>query len=219
MNEPSGRIWRLATAIIYVIVGGTLVVEYVLLNANAARLNWLPIYLYGGLFAVYLLLERWAYRGSEGAGRQTHRWLRYALNLAWWLVMLAPVIEYALTGRHNWVVAGIGSVLAVAGMAIRIWGVRSLGRYFSGHIETYDDHRVVDTGPYAVIRHPAYAGNILHVVGMPLVLNAYLALILSAIVIVLFIRRLLWEEDELAKQVPGYAAYQERTDRLIPGLW
>jgi protein-S-isoprenylcysteine O-methyltransferase Ste14 len=219
MNGPSGRVWRLVNAIIYAIVGGGLVAVYVLLDASAQQLDWLPIGLYGGLFITYLLLERWAYRGSEGAGQQTHRWLRYALNLVWWAVMLAPVVEYILTGRDNPVVMGFGIVLAVAGMAIRMWGVRTLGRYFSGHIETYDDHQVVDTGPYGVIRHPAYAGNILHVVGMPLVLNAWLTLLLSAVLVVLFIRRLLWEEAELAERVPGYTDYQDRTARLIPGIW
>lgn len=219
MNQRSDRVALAANIVIYSLVGLAVVGVCFLLEDSAARLNRWLVYLYGSLFVAYMLLERWAYRGSEGTGQQAHRGLRYLLNLAWWAVVIAPLAEYALTARHNGWVTALGLTLAVAGTALRMWGVRALGRYFSGHIETYADHTLVESGPYAFIRHPAYAGNILHVLGLPLILNAYFSLVLSALVIALFIRRLLWEEQALAEQVPGYAAYRERTHRLIPGLW
>lgn len=70
-----------------------------------------------------------------------------------------------------------------------------------------------------MLRHPGYAGSILQVVGLPLVVNAYGVLILSVAVAGLFIHRLLWEEEWLMNNLPGYEAYNQRTWRLIPGVW
>jgi protein-S-isoprenylcysteine O-methyltransferase Ste14 len=78
---------------------------------------------------------------------------------------------------------------------------------------------VVEAGPYRFIRHPSYAGSMLVVLGMPLVMDAYLSLILSVVLITLFNLRLRMEEVVLAERLKGYAAYQQRTHRLIPGVW
>jgi protein-S-isoprenylcysteine O-methyltransferase Ste14 len=79
--------------------------------------------------------------------------------------------------------------------------------------------QVVEKGPYAVIRHPSYLGSMLVVLGLPLVMNAYLNLILSAVLIALFAQRLLLEERVLADRMPAYADYRQRTHRLFPGIW
>jgi len=79
--------------------------------------------------------------------------------------------------------------------------------------------RIIETGPYRWIRHPSYAASMLVVVGLPLVMNAYYSLLLSAVLIVLFMQRLLLEETFLAQRLPTYAAYVQRTHRLIPGIW
>jgi protein-S-isoprenylcysteine O-methyltransferase Ste14 len=112
-----------------------------------------------------------------------------------------------------------GALLMIAGSALRVWGVHTLGAYYSGHIETWEGQSVIRSGPYRVIRHPGYSGNILQAIGLPLILNAYAALILSAAAIVLLVNRLLWEEEWLAKTLAGYRDYSGDTWRLLPGIW
>jgi protein-S-isoprenylcysteine O-methyltransferase Ste14 len=192
---------------------------YTILNARWDALTAWKIYLYFGLFAAHLLAERLAYRGAEGAGQQHYAWTRHALFTLWWLVLFGAPLEYALWPRDNLTVTVAGVALALAGAILRVWSIRALGRYFSGHIETQPGHLVIETGPYRFIRHPAYAGNILLAIGMPLVLNAALTLIPAALLCALFVYRIPLEEAALAENVPGYRDYMARTRCLIPGIW
>lgn len=87
------------------------------------------------------------------------------------------------------------------------------------HIEIKDNHELIEKGPYKLIRHPAYAGNILQAVGIPLILNAYCSLSISTVLIFLFLYRLKLEEETLIREVKGYRDYTKRTCRLIPKVW
>jgi protein-S-isoprenylcysteine O-methyltransferase Ste14 len=81
-------------------------------------------------------------------------------------------------------------------------------------------HTVITSGPYRIVRHPLYAGEILMVVAAPLVLGSVWALVLSGLMIVLFIARTSWEDQTLRRELPGYEEYAARTRyRLAPGLW
>ncbi|WP_164888468.1 isoprenylcysteine carboxylmethyltransferase family protein [Methanosarcina sp. MSH10X1] len=95
----------------------------------------------------------------------------------------------------------------------------ALGKYFSAYIEIKDNHQLIQDGPYKFMRHPAYAGNILQAVGIPLILNACLTLGISAVLVLLFLYRLKFEEEVLVREVRGYKDYAKRTDRLIPEVW
>lgn len=206
-----------------------------ILNASWDSLGQLPLYVYFGVLTVYLLAERISYRGPGGGpdntGKQTKKWTRYLLLLFWWPLLILPVLEYSLVSElslvseygfyphHSLVVAIAGSSLTLLGTFLRAWGLWSLGKYFSAHIEIRDNHELVETGPYRFIRHPAYAGNILQAVGIPLILNAYFSLFLSAVLILLFLYRLKLEEEVLLREVKGYEGYLKKTYRLIPKIW
>ncbi len=200
-----------------------------ILDESWNSLNQLPLYIYFGVLAVYLLAERISYRGlgngPEKTGKQTKKWTRYLLLLFWWPLLILPVLEYSLVpeyGFHpgyNFSIATLGLALTLFGTGLRAWGLWSLGTYFSAHIEIRDGHELVETGPYRFIRHPAYAGNILQAAGIPLILNAYFSLSISAVLIFLFLYRLKLEEEVLSREVKGYEDYLKRTYRLIPKIW
>jgi protein-S-isoprenylcysteine O-methyltransferase Ste14 len=81
-------------------------------------------------------------------------------------------------------------------------------------------HRVIDTGPYAFVRHPMYSGVVLYFAGIALLLGSWWALALSPVFFVLFSIRAGIEERALADSLPGYADYLARVRyRLVPGLW
>ncbi|AYK14814.1 MAG: methyltransferase family protein [Methanosarcina flavescens] len=190
-------------------------------------LNHRLIYIYIGILLFYLLAEKAAYRGSGLEGRQSQRWIRSLLLFFWWLLLIAPILEYIFYLRlkfdffpqHNITVTAAGASLALIGTGLRVWGMRTLGQYFSVHIEIKNNHQLVEKGPYKFIRHPAYAGNILQAVGVPLILNAYLTLSISAVLVFLFLYRLKREEEVLVREVKGYENYTKRTYRLIPKIW
>jgi protein-S-isoprenylcysteine O-methyltransferase Ste14 len=87
-------------------------------------------------------------------------------------------------------------------------------------IQTDRGHRVIDTGPYAIVRHPGYAFGSGFFLGMPSALGSYWALIPAALVCPLLVLRTIWEDQTLREELPGYKEYAQRVRyRLIPGVW
>jgi protein-S-isoprenylcysteine O-methyltransferase Ste14 len=111
---------------------------------------------------------------------------------------------------------GIG--LMIAGIVLRQWSIAVLGRYFSRTVGVQEGQAVVDRGPYRLVRHPAYTGSLLTMVGLGFVLQSWGAvLVLIAFFGVAFGYRIHVEEGVLASKLgDGYVAYAKRTKRLIP---
>ena len=80
--------------------------------------------------------------------------------------------------------------------------------------------RVIDTGPYSVVRHPMYASAVLYLLGMPLLLGSWYGLLAAPLMVLALAPRAVFEERLLRQQLPGYAEYMERVRyRLVPGVW
>jgi protein-S-isoprenylcysteine O-methyltransferase Ste14 len=87
-------------------------------------------------------------------------------------------------------------------------------------IEVADDQRVISSGPYALLRHPMYAGALVMLLGMPIALGSWWGVLALVAMLPALIWRLLDEEKFLVENLPGYAEYKERVRyRLIPGIW
>jgi protein-S-isoprenylcysteine O-methyltransferase Ste14 len=92
--------------------------------------------------------------------------------------------------------------------------------FTSATIEIAEKQRVISTGPYAMVRHPMYAGGTLLFIGTPLALGSYLGLLSFLAVLPALMWRLLDEEKFLAKNLPGYVEYCVKVRwRLIPGVF
>jgi protein-S-isoprenylcysteine O-methyltransferase Ste14 len=80
--------------------------------------------------------------------------------------------------------------------------------------------RVIDTGPYAIVRHPMYAAAMLYLFGMPLLLGSWYGLVAVLLILALVAPRAVMEERLLQRDLPGYASYMARVRyRLIPYIW
>ena len=80
--------------------------------------------------------------------------------------------------------------------------------------------RVIDDGPYAVVRHPMYAGAVLFEIGIPLWLGSYAGVLAAGVPIAILLLRIAIEERFLVRELRGYAAYTTRVpSRLLPGVW
>ena len=110
-------------------------------------------------------------------------------------------------------------------MSIGFVGVtwaESVNKFFepSVRIQTDRGHRVIDTGPYGIVRHPGYALSYPLVLGMPLALGSQWALIPAVLFGLLLIVRTILEDRTLQNELPGYKDYAHRVRyRLIPGVW
>jgi Putative protein-S-isoprenylcysteine methyltransferase len=71
----------------------------------------------------------------------------------------------------------VGEILMIAGEAFRLWGVFTLGKHFSPIVTIYSYHRVVGKGHYKLVRHPAYGGAIITILGVSIALRSIFSLI------------------------------------------
>jgi protein-S-isoprenylcysteine O-methyltransferase Ste14 len=111
---------------------------------------------------------------------------------------------------------GIG--VLITGILLRQWSVAVLGRYFSRTVGVQEGQTVVDRGPYRLVRHPAYTGSLLTMVGLGFLLQSWGAvLVLIAFFGVAFGYRIHVEEAVLTSELGDeYVEYAKRTKRLIP---
>ncbi|GLW68388.1 hypothetical protein Kpho02_06870 [Kitasatospora phosalacinea] len=112
----------------------------------------------------------------------------------------------------------VAAALYLGGIALRLVAMRTLGRFYSHYVIRRDDDSIVRTGPYRVIRHPAYAGMLTAHVGLVLFfLNWPAVLALAALAAVLAWRIRVEERALLA--ITAYRDYASGHSRLVPGLW
>jgi protein-S-isoprenylcysteine O-methyltransferase Ste14 len=143
------------------------------------------------------------------------------------VVALALVVLGALdSGRWHLAPVPPGlRALALAGMVIGFglfFRAMHENRFFSAVVRLQSDrgHRIVDSGPYSVVRHPGYAGML---VGMPcagLALGSLISLALGVVLSHMIVRRASFEDAFLRQNLEGYVAYATRVRyRLLPGVW
>jgi protein-S-isoprenylcysteine O-methyltransferase Ste14 len=114
-----------------------------------------------------------------------------------------------------------GLVLLLAGRALRQWSFRTLGQYFTFTVQTSADQRVVTTGPYRFVRHPAYTALIVVAVAGGLYVGNWLSLVaLVAAVTAGLVYRITVEERALGHDVgDAYREYAATHKRLVPFVW
>ena len=119
------------------------------------------------------------------------------------------------------VTLGLGLLIAWCGIAFRLLSIHALGRFFRGVVQVQEGQTVIQSGPYRLLRHPAYAGALLAVAGFGLTyrnVGSWVALTGCCLVGLLF-RIRVEERVLLAEFGQTYADYAARTRRLVPGLW
>ncbi len=140
------------------------------------------------------------------------------------LIFICQFIVAGLDFRFHWSdVPPVLSLIADAFVILGLWVVFLVfqeNSYARATIEVSPRQRVIDSGPYRVIRHPMYAGASLFLVFSPLALGSWAALPLPVFLILVIIARLFEEERFLKADLQGYSEYcQKVRRRLIPFIW
>jgi protein-S-isoprenylcysteine O-methyltransferase Ste14 len=200
----------------------------------AGSLTWAP----GWVFIAVLVLAFGAsglwiakanpviYRARSRFQPGTKGWdLRIVTVILAAMVISIPVATFD-AGRARWStpptwVAVLGYLLILAGVAGTGWA-QVVNPFFEPgvRIQTERRQRVIDTGPYRIVRHPGYLFALMIFFGMPLALRSYWALIPAAVASALLIVRTAWEDRLRHAELPGYADFARRTRfRILPGVW
>jgi protein-S-isoprenylcysteine O-methyltransferase Ste14 len=144
----------------------------------------------------------------------------FALWLAQYVVIALDAVRYHTSEVPLWL--KVVGALAIA-FGLYVFHIVMRANTFAApvvKIQTERKHQVIDTGPYAYVRHPMYAGAIPLLVGTPLLLGSWRGLAFSLVLIVIFAVRAVLEEEMLRSELAGYDAYAARVRwRLVPGVW
>ena len=139
---------------------------------------------------------------------------------------LFPVVAGLDAGRFGW--SHVGWQAFFAGLPLYLMGgllvpwTMIVNPHLEKTVRIQEErgHQVVKSGPYAVVRHPLYAGVILQSLGAPLLLGSLWSYLPVAATICLFVVRTALEDRTLRNELPGYAEYAMSTRyRLLPGIW
>jgi protein-S-isoprenylcysteine O-methyltransferase Ste14 len=112
----------------------------------------------------------------------------------------------------------LGILLFYLGIALRLYAINTLGDFFTTKVATSTNQRVIETGPYHLIRHPSYTGFLLTLLGYSLCLTNWVSsLVIVGCALLGFSYRIRVEERVLIAQLgQPYLEYMQHTKRLIP---
>lgn len=119
------------------------------------------------------------------------------------------------------VIFGISLAVAWAGIGLRWWSFRTLGRYFTFTVMTSANQPVITNGPYRFVRHPSYTGLLLIIAGIGFSYGNWLSLTsLVLFPLIGFVYRIRVEEAALSATVgDAYTTFASGRKRLIPFVW
>ncbi|MEJ0087894.1 MAG: isoprenylcysteine carboxylmethyltransferase family protein [Pseudomonadota bacterium] len=121
----------------------------------------------------------------------------------------------------NQTVVWAGSALFALGLILRWYSIIYLGRFFTVNVAIHSAHEIIDTGPYARVRHPSYAGALLAFLGLAMCMANWVSLAVVMLPILwAFGRRIATEEHALSSALgTPYINYMRRTKRLAPFIY
>ncbi|NLX05406.1 MAG: isoprenylcysteine carboxylmethyltransferase family protein [Phycisphaerae bacterium] len=150
----------------------------------------------------------------------------YVTTVIWAVTFFVPLL--AALWRLDWRTEGVRLALYVpamaviaVGVALRIWGLAHLRRFFSELIVIRQDHRLITSGPYRLLRHPLHVGLLLQIVGFAVIANSWWVWVLAGLAVVSAFPRERSEERALAERFgEEYRDWHRRTYGLtdvLPG--
>lgn len=178
------------------------------------------------IFTVYLalydpeLLRRRMQAGPAQEREPAQKIIMWFALLAFVLIIAVPALDHRFGwSQPPWWIAVAGDLLVVLGFYFfhRVMRVNS---FAASTIRVEQGQQVASTGPYAFVRHPMYAGAFVLLIGTPLALGSWWGLLVVPVFLPVLAFRIVNEEEVLARDLPGYTAYQQQVRyRLIPFVW
>ena len=148
-------------------------------------------------------------------------WMTMIAGLAFAAIMIVAGLDerWGWTGTIPiaWHILGI--ILFVIWWFFFLWSMAS-NPFFSEGVRIQEGHQVAQRGPYRLVRHPGYFGNLIGCIGLPLLLGSWWTFIPSILAIIAFVIRTALEDKTLQQELDGYSDYAKQVRyRLIPGIW
>ncbi len=155
---------------------------------------------------------------AEESDRSRTRLLGAAFVFTVLALLIAPALNTLRIGRLSSRVGWIGVGIMLSGLALRWWANQTLGKFYTRTLRVAKDQRIIQSGPYKVIRHPGYGGVLLLWVGGGLAVSNWIAVVVTTPVMFASYRYRIKSEESMLLAAFGkeYQAYMVNTWRLIP---
>lgn len=132
--------------------------------------------------------------------------------------ILLPQLSLRLTQSIAWLLQLAGLLLIMSALALHVWSRVHLRHYYAERVEVQPEHQVINTGPYALMKHPVITSFFGIAAGLFLINPALTTLAALLYTLWDFTRAAQQEEDLLSRTLPGYADYARQTPRFLPRL-
>jgi protein-S-isoprenylcysteine O-methyltransferase Ste14 len=114
----------------------------------------------------------------------------------------------------------LGAAVTIAGLLFAVWAREHLGRNWSRSVTIKQDHELITTGPYALVRHPIYTGILTGFLGMAIAISQVRGLIVFVLIFLAFWIKFRMEERWMRFEFgEAYATYAHKTAALVPYLF
>jgi protein-S-isoprenylcysteine O-methyltransferase Ste14 len=130
-----------------------------------------------------------------------------------------PIMSFIITSHWALGIQITGLIVIIFALSFHIWARRHLRQFYAERVEVQPRHRLIDTGPYRLVRHPIITSFFGIVTGVFLINPSLITLLMAIYTFWDFTKAARQEERLLNSTLPDYAAYMEQTPRFLPRLW
>jgi protein-S-isoprenylcysteine O-methyltransferase Ste14 len=184
---------------------------------RVAGLLWLAIFI---LWAVL----GYTVKPTVGSGSDVRARISLGGVLLAWLILFSDDVRRGILAERflpmNLAISYLGLALTIIGLGFAAWARFAIGRNWSRLITVQQDHQLLRTGPYAIVRHPIYLGFMLATLGTAIAHGDVAGLVATALVAISWGYKSRLEERFLIEQFGAeYEEYRRKVKGLIPGIW
>jgi methyltransferase len=135
-------------------------------------------------------------------------------------VLIAAALEVILLRRAFIpILAAVMLALFLAGNAVRLWVVRTMGKHWNVQVMNSMELGVVTSGPFRFVRHPNYAAVFVEMFSLPLIHTAWITALLGCVGFVATIYQRITLEESVLLANPAYRTAMAGKPRFLPGLF
>jgi len=212
-----------------------LLLSYIILFISAGTLVWINGWVFVGLTSITWIVhivvlarvnpEVLNARGSV-VKKDTKGFDRINAVIVPLLTIIGVVVMALDAARFHWTsmpfwLSILGIALIIFAVAVGTWAM-AVNKFMEWTARIQNDRQqyVITSGPYGIVRHPAYTGYIIERFAYPLILGSWWGLLPEGILAIIFVIRTVMEDRTLQKELPGYFKYTQKVKyRLIPLIW
>ena len=185
-------------------------------------INFKTLIILAGALAMFLTQPTFSVQEAV-TNKTTDRFSIVIILLVSITVVSSSLVEWAYFNNRpsNLILTVLGIVMICSGLLFRVYSITTLGKYFTATARATNEHILIKSGPYAIVRHPSYLGAIIVMMGVPVLLNNIVTLFSTIILLAIAYVIRINTEEKLLSAVFGaeYKQYCIQVKRLIPYIW